>query len=178
MREMTLIVRARGAPERLAATIQSEIRALDRDVPIQQIRTMENIVRESVGRSLLRYATGRLRLLALVLSCVGIYGVISYAVAQRTHEIGIRTALGARTADVLRLVLGHALGLTLIGVTVGLAGALALTRLLRGLLFEIEPTDPLTFVAITISLTAVALLASFIPTRRAIRVDPMISLRR
>jgi putative ABC transport system permease protein len=179
MREMMLVVRTRSAPLQLAGAVQAQIRALDRDLPIQQIRTMENIVWESVGRSRF-YATllGAFGVLALLLSCVGIYGVISYAVAQRTHEIGIRTALGARAGDVLRLVLGHALGLTLAGIAIGLVGAFALTRLLRGLLFEIEPTDPLTFAAITVGLTALSLLASFIPTRRALRVDPMNSLRR
>ena len=179
LREMTLVVRTRGEPMQLAASVQAQIRQLDRDIPIQQIRTMEDIVWESVGRSRF-YATllGAFGLLALVLSCVGIYGVVSYAVAQRTEEIGIRSALGARSSDVLRLVLGHALGLTLTGIGIGLAGAFALTRLLRGLLFEIQPTDPLTFAAITVGLTALSLLASFVPTQRAIRVDPMLSLRR
>jgi putative ABC transport system permease protein len=179
MREITLVVRTRGEPLELAGAVQAQIRAIDRDVPIQQVRTMEDIVWNSVGRSRF-YATllGAFGLLALALSCVGVYGVVSYAVAQRTHEIVIRTALGARAGDVLRLVLGHALGLTLTGIAIGLVGAFSLTRLLRGLLFEIEPTDPLTFAAIPIGLTALSLMASFIPTRRALRVDPMISLRR
>jgi putative ABC transport system permease protein len=178
-RDLTLIVRSSGAVDALVPAIRSEIRAVDRELASQQIRLMNDILLASVGRSRF-YALllGAFGLLALVLSCVGIYGVISYGVAQRTHEIGIRTALGASARDVLRLVLGHALGLTCAGITLGLAGAFALTRLLDGLLFEVEPTDPLTFAAITVMLMVLSLLASFIPTRRAVRVDPMNSLRR
>ena len=137
------------------------------------------MVNDSVGRprflALLLSAFGAL---ALLLSALGIYGVISYTVAQRIPEIGIRTALGARAPDVLRLILGHALALTVIGCALGLTGALALTRSLAALLFGIEPTDPLTFGVITAGMLGATLVASYLPIRRALRTDPMVSLRR
>jgi putative ABC transport system permease protein len=114
---------------------------------------------------------------AILLACVGIYGVMSYMVSQRMHEIGVRVALGAKTADLLRLVLGKVLVLTLIGVAAGLAGALALTRFLSSLLFEVQPTDTFTFVAVSLLLIIVALLACFIPARRAAKIDPIVALR-
>jgi putative ABC transport system permease protein len=120
---------------------------------------------------------GSFAVLALVLGAVGLYGVISYAVTERTHEIGIRLALGAEHEDVLKLVLGQAFRLTLMGVGLGIAGALALTRSLTSLLYGVKPTDPLTFGAVSLILVAVALLASYIPACRAARVDPMVALR-
>ena len=178
MRDVTLLVRTSRSASEIAPALRAQIRAIDQGMPIPPIREMSDVVLASVGRSrfyaLLLAAFG---LLALALSCVGIYGVVSYAVAQRTQEIGIRTALGARSIDVLKLVLGHALTLTMSGVGIGLAGAFALTRLLRTLLYEVEPTDPLTYALITVGLTGLALLASYVPTRRAVRVDPMNSLR-
>lgn len=115
--------------------------------------------------------------IALVISMVGIYGVISYAVSQRTHEIGIRMALGAQAKDVLRMVVWRGMRLTFVGVAIGLASALALTRIMRNLLFEVSPADPATFTLITLSLIAVAFIASYIPARRATKVDPLIALR-
>jgi len=120
---------------------------------------------------------GAFAVLALVLSCIGIYGVISYLVGQRTHEIGIRVALGAQRGDVMRLVLGQGAKLALIGVAIGIAAALGLTRLMANQLFGVTAHDPLTFVAVAILLTLVALLACYLPARRAVRVDPMIALR-
>jgi len=115
--------------------------------------------------------------LAIVLASVGLYGVIAYLVAQRTHEIGVRMALGARSRDVLRMVLAHGLRLVAVGVVLGLAGALALTRFLAGQLYGVRPTDPLTFVAVTALLALVALAATWLPARRAARVNPMVALR-
>jgi len=115
--------------------------------------------------------------IGLVLAAIGIYGVMAYAVTERTHEIGVRAALGADPGDLLRLVLGEALVLASCGVAAGLAGAFVTTRMIRALLFHVEPTDPLTFAGVSMLLVATALLASYVPARRALRVDPMIALR-
>ena len=151
---------------------------LDKDQPISQVRTMEEVVALPLAQQ--RFSMVLLGIfagLALTLAAVGIFGVISYSVAQRTHEIGIRMALGAQRHDVLRLVVGQGFVLALIGVTVGLAAAFGLTRLMSSLLFGVRSTDPATFAIVSIALTGVALLASYIPARRATKVDPMVALR-
>jgi putative ABC transport system permease protein len=173
-----LVVRAGSDPTRLTAAIKAEVQAMDKDVPLYSVRTMENLVSESVAQP--RFRTLLLTIfavVALVLAAVGIYGVMSYYVTQRTHEIGIRMALGASQKDVMRLVVGQGMALALAGVGVGLIGAFLLTRLMVSLLYQISASDPTTFAVISITLTAVALLASYIPARRATKVDPMVALR-
>jgi putative ABC transport system permease protein len=175
---LVLVARAHGDPKRLAVAMQAQIHSLDHDMPISDVKTMDEYVSESVAPA--RFNTvllGGFAGLALVLAAVGIFGVISYSVAQRTQEIGIRRALGADTVSVLRLVLAQAMGLTAAGVIAGIAGAFAVTRLLQTLLFEVAPTDSATFIGVSIVLSAVAFLASYVPARRAAKVDPMIALR-
>jgi putative ABC transport system permease protein len=177
-RRMNLAVRTSVDPKSTLAAIQSAIREVDKDQPVYQIQTMEELIGDSVGTR--RFALTILILfaaLALVLAMSGIYGVISYSVSQRTQEIGIRMALGASAADVLRLVLGQFMRLTVIGVALGLIGAYALTRLMTSLLFGVTPTDITTFILVSIVLSLVALVACLIPARRATRVDPLVALR-
>jgi putative ABC transport system permease protein len=158
--------------------VRAEVRVIDPDLPTYGIRTMEEVMAVSVGQQRFAMALlGVFAVIALALSAVGIYGVMSYSVSQRTHEIGIRMALGAEAGDVLKLVLRQGLMLTVTGMAIGLAATFAVTRFLRFLLFGISPTDPLTFAAITLVLGVVALLACYIPARRATKVDPMIALR-
>jgi putative ABC transport system permease protein len=177
-RRMNLVVRTSVEPKSTLAAIQSAIREIDKDQPVYQVQTIAELVSESIATP--RFALTILvmfAVLAVVLAVSGIYGVISYSVAQRTQEIGIRMALGARAADVLRLVLGQFMRLTLVGVVLGLVGAYALTRLMTSLLFGVTPTDVTTFVLVSIGLSLVALVACLIPARRAARVDPLVALR-
>ncbi|HKG46994.1 MAG TPA: ABC transporter permease [Pyrinomonadaceae bacterium] len=177
-RRMNLAVRTRVEPKSTLAAIQSAIREVDRDQPVYQVQTIDELIGDSVGTR--RFALMILILfaaLALVLAVSGIYGVISYSVTQRTQEIGIRMALGAKGGDVLRLVLGQFMRLTVIGVALGLAAAYLLTRLMTSLLFGVTPTDITTFVLVSIGLSLVALVACLIPARRATRVDPLVALR-
>jgi putative ABC transport system permease protein len=176
---MALVVRADGDPAALGPAAMREIQAVDKEQPVSDVRTMESWVADSTART--RFGTlllGAFACAALVLAAVGIYGVISYSVAQRRNEIGIRMALGAQTRDVLRLVVGQGMRLVLAGVGVGLLGAFALTRLMSGLLYGVAATDPPTFAANALLLAAVSLLACYVPARRATRVDPLIALRR
>jgi len=177
-RRMNLAVRTSVDPKSTLAAIQAAIREVDKDQPVYQVQTMDELMRDSIGTR--RFALMILILfaaLALVLAVSGIYGVISYSVTQRTQEIGIRMALGARVPDVMRLVLGQFLRLTAVGVVLGLAGAYALTRLMTTLLFGVTPTDIPTFVIVALSLSLVALVACLIPARRATKVDPLVALR-
>jgi putative ABC transport system permease protein len=176
--EMTILLRTAGEPESLAGAARREILAIDKDQPVSDVRTMESWVAESVSRT--RFGTlllGAFSVLALVLAAAGIYGVMSYSVAQRQSEIGVRMALGARARDVLRLVVRQGLALVLVGVALGLLGALALTRVISSLLYGVSATDPWTFAALALLLTGVSWVACYIPARRAARVDPLVALR-
>jgi putative ABC transport system permease protein len=175
---MSLVVRGVGDSEKLIPAIRTAVYSVDRDQPIANLAMLERRLARSVATERLNTVLlGIFAALALVLAAVGIYGVMSYSVTQRTHEIGVRMALGAQAADVLKLVVGQGMVLALIGVSVGLASALALTRVLANLLFGVTATDPLTFAGISCLLVLVALAASYIPARRASRVDPMIAIR-
>jgi predicted permease len=176
-----LVVRTDAAdPLALTSAVRGEVRALDAEVPVFAVQTLEQMVAGSRAAFMRRYPaylTGVFACVALLLALVGIYGVVSYAVAQRTHELAIRVALGARTRDVLRLVLGHGLLLALGGIVLGALGALALTRLISGLLFGVSAADPTVYGLVALLLAAVALLACLVPARRATKVDPMVALR-
>jgi putative ABC transport system permease protein len=162
----------------LVAAMKSQIQEIDKDLPIADVKTMRQLLSESVsGRRFNMLLLAVFAGVALVLAAVGIYGVMSYSVSQRTHEIGIRMALGAQTSDVLKLVVGEGMLLALAGVAIGLVASLFLTRLMSSLLFGVSATDPITFALIAVILTGVALAASLVPARRAIKVDPMVALR-
>jgi putative ABC transport system permease protein len=173
---LAVVARTSGDPLSLAAAVREQVKALDKDQPMT-ITTMEQLLSNSVGgqrfNALLLGAFGAL---ALVMAMVGVFGVINYSVSQRTNEIGVRIALGAQRRDIFKLVVGQGMVLALLGVGIGLAGAFALTRLISKLLYEVSPTDLTTFVVVALLLTCVALLACYIPARRATKVDPMIAL--
>jgi putative ABC transport system permease protein len=177
-RGMSLMIRYRDGGSGVAAAVRNEVLALDKDQPVYSIRTLDSVLSESVATPRFRtLLLGIFAGVALILAGVGIYGVISYAVSQRTQEIGIRMALGAQAADVLTLVIKGGMTLALIGVALGLAGAFALTRLMTTLLFNVRPTDVATFATVSIGLLIVALFACFIPAWRATKVDPLVALR-
>ena len=174
----TIIVKTAGNPLALAAALRAEVHGLDGNLPVFDVKTMNGHIGEAISQErMIATLLGIFGSLALILAAVGIYGVMSYSVTQRRREIGVRMALGAESGDILKLIVGRGLVLTLSGVGIGLAGALALTRLATGLLFGVSATDPPTFLAISALLTAVALTASFLPARRATKVDPMVALR-
>ncbi|HEV2806263.1 MAG TPA: ABC transporter permease [Chthoniobacterales bacterium] len=174
---MAMVIRTAGDPAAFAATFRREVQALDKDQPVYSVRTMDDVVMNSLGtRRVSMQLFAVFAFAALLLAAVGIYGVLAYSVTQRTQEIGIRMALGAQKSDVLGLVIRQGMALTVIGVVVGLAGAFALTRLIANLLFGVAATDPLTFVAIPLLLLLVALIACYLPARRAARLDPKIAL--
>src|SRR5260221_4759012 len=175
---MVLAVRTRVEPAALTGAIRHVVMAVDKDQPLFHIQTMQQVVSDSVaGRRFQMVLLALFASVALMLAAVGIYGLMSYSVSQRTHEIGIRMALGAKREGVLRLVLRQALLLAATGVALGIGGALILTRFLSSLLFGVSSKDPLTFVSVSLLLAGVATSASFIPAWRAARVDPMLALR-
>ncbi|HEV2349694.1 MAG TPA: ABC transporter permease [Terriglobia bacterium] len=166
------------APLSVSRAVMEALLARDTQLPATHVQTMQQVIQRSTGEtSFLLVLLGAFATIAVLLAGVGIYGVMSYSVEQRTHEIGIRLALGAERGEVLRLVAGQGLMLTFMGAGIGILAALALTRLLSGMLYGVKPTDPLTFIAVSLILIAVALLASYIPARRAAKVDPMVALR-
>ncbi len=177
-RDMVLVVRTDGDPLRLAGAIRAQVAELEKDDVITEVQTLEASLSGLLApRRFSMILLGLFAGIALTLAAVGIYGLLQYTTAQQTHDIGVRMALGARRRDVLRIVLGHGLRLTLVGVVIGLAGAYALTRLLASLLYGVPPTDLPTFVGVSLVLVAIASLASYLPARRAARVDPMTALR-
>ncbi|HWO01616.1 MAG TPA: FtsX-like permease family protein, partial [Blastocatellia bacterium] len=172
------VIRSSSDTASLANTLRGEIRAVDWELPVYNIRTMNQVIAESVSqRRFIMMLLGVFAATALLLAAIGLYGVVSFSVTERTREIGIRVAMGASYRDVLRLVLGQLLALTAIGIVFGIAGALALTRMMSSLLFEVSATNSLTFVCAPLLLAGVALAACFVPARRAAKVDPMVALR-
>jgi putative ABC transport system permease protein len=175
---LMLAVQTTAAPESLTSAIREQVRGLDPDQPVTSVRTMDQLLSRTLSQakfSLLLF--GLFGALALVLAAIGIYGVMATAVTQRTHEIGLRMALGAQKRDVLRLVIGQGMMLVVIGVVAGLVSAVGLTRLMSSLLFGVSATDPVTLALITLLLAAVALVACYLPARRATKVDPLVALR-
>jgi putative ABC transport system permease protein len=175
---MNIVVRSAGDPAMLTTTVREVLHAIDPDEATSTFRTMDDVISTSASGD--RFNTvllGAFAAIALLLTAAGIFGVLSYLVTQRTREIGLRMALGAQPEDVLRVVVGHGLRLVLLGLCIGVAAALVVTRWMSSVLFDVKPTDPLTFAAVGVLLTAVAFLASYIPARRAMRVDPMVALR-
>jgi putative ABC transport system permease protein len=173
------IVRAEGDPTLLAGAVRAAVREIDLSLPIFGMKAMSDTVADSLVRPrFLSLLLGVFSVIALALAAVGIYGVMAYSVSRRTQEIGVRVALGARSSDVLKMVLGQGTKMAAIGVGIGLAGAFALTRVMSTLLFEVSVTDPGTFAAVVALLALVTLLACYIPARRATKVDPMVALRR
>lgn len=175
---MSVVIRTTVEPEGLVAATRQAVNEVDKSVPVSNIQTMDHVVSESVTQPRFNlFLVGLFSAIALLLSAAGIYGVTAYSVTQRTHELGIRIALGAQVSDVLRMILGQGMAVIAIGIVLGLAAAFGLMRLMKTLLFGVSETDPLTFAAITLLLTLVALLACYIPARRATRVDPLVALR-
>jgi predicted permease len=178
IRNMTLVVRTAGDPMALAGPIRHEIALADANLPVAAIRSMTEVVESAASQP--RFTgllLGLFAALALTLAAIGIYSVLAYLVSQRTREIGIRLAVGAAPASVLRLILGRGLGLALRGVALGLVIALVASRVMASLLYQVQPRDPLTFIAVPVVLSIVAVLASVIPALRAMRVDPIVALR-
>jgi putative ABC transport system permease protein len=178
LQDMMILVRTTGHPTSLVPALRNAVWSIDANQPIANISTLEKIVSDSIAQPRLSMLLmGLFGALALLLAAVGIYGLLSYAVTQRTQEMGIRMALGARTPDVLKLILTQGMTLALIGIAIGLIGSFALTRLIEGLLFGVTPTDATTFVSVSAVLIGVALLACYFPARRATKVDPLVALR-
>jgi len=178
-RSVYFVVRSkRAGSQTLLADVQQAVWSMNANLPLARVRTLQEICDKSLARtSFTLVMLGIASAMALLIGLVGIYGVISYSVSQRTREIGIRIALGAQRREMLRLVLGEGLVVIVIGLAIGLGASLALTRFLSGLLFGVSPTDPVTFAGVAALLALVALVACYVPARRAMRVDPMVAVR-
>jgi putative ABC transport system permease protein len=173
-----LVLRTKGDAVSVAGAVRQAVWSVDKDQPVTNVRTMDQVFASAISQERFQaLMLGLFAALALVLACVGLYGVISYAVVQRTHEIGVRMALGARSADVLRLVLRQGIGLTIVGLIIGVGVGLVATRVLTDMLFGVTPRDPLTFIGVPALLLLVAFLACYVPARRATRIDPLVALR-
>ena len=173
-----LTIRATGEPARLVSAVREQIRQADAALPIFQVSTMEELRQRSFWQfRLFGWMFSTFGAIALLLASIGVYGVLSYSVSQRTQEIGVRMALGAERSHVLRLVLGQGVRLASIGVVLGLVGAFGVTRYLKTILYNVTPTDPVSFAGVAGFLTLVAIVASYVPARRAMAVDPLIALR-
>ena len=175
---MTFVIRTDIEPTEVAPAARRELSAMDRDLPVSDVRTMSQVMSNTVGRA--RFNTLLLGLfagLATLLAAVGIFGVMNYSVTLRTNEIGIRMALGAQPGRVLIMVLRQGLVLTFTGICIGVVGALAISSVMTGLLYGVEPSDPATFITIVLLLSIVSLIACYLPARRATRIDPQIALR-
>ncbi|HEV8368987.1 MAG TPA: FtsX-like permease family protein [Pyrinomonadaceae bacterium] len=178
VRRINILTRTDVEPSSLTSAVRGQIAALNKDQAVFNVRTMEQIVSQNVAaRRFSMLLLTVFALVALVLASIGIYGIMSYSVAQRTREIGLRMTLGAQRGNVLSMVIGQGMKLALVGVAVGLVASVALTRTMKSLLFGVSATDPLTFVSIAFLLALVGLLACWVPARRATKVDPMVALR-
>ena len=176
--QVAIVVRSSVPPESIAAALRQAVAEVDRSVPVSEVKTMEHIVSESVTQPRFNlFLLGLFSSIALLLSVAGIYGVTAYTVAQRTHELGIRIALGAQVGDVLRMILGQGMAVIGAGIAIGLLAAFGLMRLMNSLLFGVSATDPFTFIGITVVLIGAGLLACYVPARRATKVDPLVALR-
>jgi putative ABC transport system permease protein len=176
--QMSLVARAASDPSNLVAAAREQVWALDKNLPVTNVKNLSQFFSDSVAqRRFNAILLGLFAAVALLLAAIGIYGVMSYTVSQRTQEIGVRIALGANPGDVVRMVVGRGLRLILIGTAAGLALSAALTRLMSALLFDVSATDPLTYALVTLLLVAVALLACYVPARRAAAADPLVALR-
>src|SRR6185503_5289684 len=177
-RGTSLVIRYHIDPASLVGVVRQQIFELDKGQAVANVRTMEQIVSESVAsRRLSMSLLAAFAVVALLLASMGLYGTLSYSVAQRTQEIGIRSAMGAQPGDIFKLVVGHGMKLTLAGIGFGLAGSLALTRVLSTFLFGVSATDPVTYAGVAALLVCIALLACYVPARRASKVDPIVALR-
>jgi putative ABC transport system permease protein len=175
---MFLVARTSGDPKAIASSLRTAMLALDRDLPPAEVHTMKELLADSVAQPRFRtLLLGIFAGMALLLSAVGIFGVMAYLVSRRTQEIGVRMALGASRGEVRRMILGEGLRVTLIGIAIGLVGAFASGRLIKGLLYGVGPADPATFAGVSLLVIVVALIACYLPAHRATQVDPMIALR-